>query len=680
MEEWSKRKRALLYYTAARGGYRASSTNLTPSATWNGTAGTGFSVAPSDPVRTTAKPFLRQLFVENEVFVSDYTVVFDAHAKDGISKVRVHCEGNYIDVTAPSWVPYADANGAARLMYGYAATLNKAAFDAITASGTANIYAEAFPVDGTMQNRVIGPFAVHNRASLYAGTRTVGSGGDHATVQAALNWITTNSPSARNYRIQIITTAEYDLSASVTTTYNSATQWVTIEAAGGVTATMTAGATRTDARLKYDGTRFKGSGIVFDLARINSIVMESTGNGLLWLDGCSVVQTGGKFAVFDGIFPLTYWIRMNTGSGSRFYSTDCAATGGIYNGFSNHQLVRNCSIDDVSGDAFQNNRCVHGVSMAKLSPTGVGGLRTHVNAVNVTYTGGGVPKIAITNGPNVSVGAGTRSLQCYVDGATVGTALTITNPSYSAAGSGYTTWAAVAAHIDALADFAATVDGAAGTRRASSASKSGLGATETMANGTGRELTFTTGSATITSIFDVHGDGTQYFGNWENYGGRFATLKNVDTAATCQGFYVDQTSTTFTDCWFRNFEIATDGGVVSGTTQVFSVWSHSGVEKFTIYDQPFWLRTDAAGASKFNPDSRCAFRNISAFSMLWQGGAQDTDLVLDSINTSSGSPPTGTTNGTTVSANLYVNAPADLSAGSGMPAGVGARTATNWNV
>lgn len=639
----------------------APAATIGPSGTWTGTAGSGYGGSPpTDPVRTTAKPFIRPLFVENDVFVSDRTIAVDAMATAGVAKVRFYCEGNTVDVTSPSWVPYTDVNGTSRLLYGYAVTLDKAAFDAITASGTANIYAEAYPTDVALQNRVVGPYRMHNRAAEFAATRTVApSGADHTTITAALNWITTNSPSARNVRIQITASGDYSLATAASPKYDTATHWVTIEAAGGVTASITSGATRTNVRPQYDGLRFKGSGIVLDHAKFSAIMMEQSGSGLLWIDGCSVIQTGGKFAVFDGIFPQQYWMTMSSGTGRRFYTTDCVSTGGIYNGFSVCELVRNCSIADISGDAFQNNECVHGVTASALSAAGAGGLRTHLAAVDVTYTGAGVPKIAISSAPNVAIGA-TRSLQCYVDGVAVGAALSITNPTYSATGSGYTTWADVATHIDALADFTATVNGAAGTRRASSASKTGLTPTQDLANGSGREITFSGGNAQITSIFDVHADGMQIFGNYENYGGRFASIKNLDASTGAQGFFVDQTSTSLTDCQWSAFEVGTDGQPSTANSQVYSAWSHSSLYNFTIYGQNFLMRTDAAGGSKFAPDTRCAFRNMSLDGFSWQGGVQDVDLVIDRVNVNSGGLPAGTTNGTTATTDLYVNAPSDL--------------------
>lgn len=223
-----------------------------------------------------------------------------------------------------------------------------------------------------------------------------------------------------------------------------------------------------------------------------------------------------------------------------------------------------------------------------------------------------------------------------------------------------------------------------GIRRASSANKLNNGPTD-MAAGSGREIDVFSGSGTIYSWFDVHSDACQIFGNKVNQGGRFASVKNINSAEGGQGFFVDQASTTLTDCWFENMEYATDGGGVVAVSQVLSTWSHSGVRKSTFYDQPFNMRTDAAGAAKFNPDIYCEISNNSFFSFAWQTGIQDTDLVMDKNNVRSGVNPTGSTNGSTATTNLYVNAPTDLSPVTGgnlLVSGsyLGARSPTNWNV
>jgi hypothetical protein len=630
-----------------------------PSGTWTGTAGSGYGGSPpTDPTRTVAKPMARNVTVPNQVFTANAPVVIDAMAFGGISKVRFYCEGNTLDVTTPSWVAYTDPNGAARLMYGYVANIDYAACNAINASGTVSIYAEAFPTNGTFQNRVIGPFAYHNRSTAYSVTRTVApTGADHTTIKAAVDWIQTNSPSDRNARIQITASGDYPINTAAAVTYNNATHWLTIEAAGGVTANITSGATRTNGRLRYDGLRFRGSGIVFDLAKILAVMVETTGNLMqTWMDGITVTQTGGRHAVFDGEAPNQYWVVASGGGTMNLYMTDCSA-GDVFFGFSNARLVRNCYATAIGSDFIRDVEYLQGAATDMVNPSGAGGLRSYIAAVDITYTGGGTSaKIAASALPGVA-----RTMTLWKNGSQVGTSLTVTDPAYSPTGSGYTTWADIASWINTqggAAGFSATVNGAAGTRRGNSANKLDNGVAD-MAAGSGREIDVFGGSGTIYSWFDVHGDALQYFGNKVNVGGRFLSVKNINSFAGAQGFFVDQSSTSLTDCWWENMEVTTDGGGIVAVSQVFSAWAHSGVRKSTFYDQPFSLRSDAAGGSKFAPDAYCEISDNSFFTLAWSG-AQDTDLVLNRNNVRSGSNPAGSTNGTTATTNLYVNAPSDL--------------------
>lgn len=609
-----------------------------PSAGWNGTAGSGYG-APYEPVPTPgtrgdAQAFIRQIFTPNQVFATDTSIFVDANALGGISEVVAYCEGVAVSVTAEEWYDFNDVNGVAKRIYGYGITLDYSLFSA-SATGTANVYFKAVPTNPSIATRVIGPFAFHPRASVYAGTRTVGAAGNHTTIQAALNWVTTNSPTARNYRILLLDSGQYSLLASATT-FSGATMWTTIEADTGVTATMTAGATRTSMRLKYDGIRWAGDGIVFDAALSAGLVTESDGASL-WLDGVTLIQTGGRNAVFDGLPPTAFCVAMASGSASNWYATDLSITD-AHKGLNAFELARGVTISTLSEDAFKSVRYVHDVVVDDVSPCDADvGLASQVPALDIAYSGAGTPTVEVTGAPNST---SSRSLQVKVDGAAVGTALTITNPNYSATGSGFTTWATVAAHIDALADFTATVVAAGSQRRAFSASKAGLTPTQSLTGA--NVLTFTAGAAQMTSIFDVHADASQLFSTVTNYGLRFARFLQVNG----QGFFVDHTATTLTDCSFRNLIV--DG---EGNSQLFGTHRHVLISEFSFETQTFILRTD----NNYAPDVWCEIASVSAASMAWSGTA-DSDLALSYINTMSGAPPSGTTNATSYSTDIYQDA------------------------
>lgn len=700
---------------------------ISPGGTWTGVAGSGYAGAPPvDPVRTIAKPACRLLTVPNQVFTDNKIIVFDAEAFGGVQKVRFYCEGNVVDVATLQWTGYTDGRGVERLLYGYAVSINWAACNAVTASGTVDIYAEAVANNGTFQNNVQGPFTFHNRTTAYSVTRTVApTGADHTTLKAAIDYIATNFAANRNARILINTSGDYPL-LGVAATYNNAPHWLTIEANTGVTANITSNTVRTTIRPFYDGLRFKGAGIVWDLAKFQLIYTESTGNlSQMWMDGIDLIETGGRHAVFDGTKPEQGWIfPSNGGAVTRLYWTGCVATN-CYTGFWNGRIVTGCHATDLCDDLMSGTTAYQDVSVTGLNPAGVGGLNTHVNALDLTYSGGGVAKIAISGGPNVSPPT-TRTLQLYVDAVAFGAALTITNAFYAAGhytgsitavtmtitaktagdalavghlvtgpgiavgtritamgtgtggtgtytvnnsqtvgsvfiqnSSGYTTWADIAAHIIAQGGgFGATVNGAAGARRGITASKPGLGITD-LANGSGREITFTAGVATMTSLFDVHGDVMQLFGTISNAIGRFMKGLSINSQAGCQGFFIDGVSTTLTDSHFRNWIVTTDGLPLVANSQWHSAAFHCTLSKSTFYDQPFLLRSDLSGAPKFDPDAYSSVDNNSFYSLSWSG-AQDVNLTLNRNNVRNSTLPAGSTNSTSATTNLYINAPTDL--------------------
>ncbi len=633
---------------------------LGPGAGWTGTAGSGFTTPPSDPARTTAKPILTHLFVENDVFTGNTTIAFEAVDGVSISKVRVYCEGdaNYVDISTKSNVTYTDANGNTKTLYDvYPVTLNWSAFNAVTASGSARIYAEAFSGDGTKQNRVIGPFVLHNRASAYSATRTVGpSGADHTTLAAAFNWVTTNSSSARNVNIKIIANGTYPLDA-VAVDFNGATHWTTITADTGVTATISKTGTRGFIRAKYDGLRFRGSGIVIDQTLFDAFLMESVASGCnkcLTFDGVTISQTGGRYSVYDGMPPQNQeWVAAADNSACKLYFVDCVGSN-IFNGPARATLCRNNTWTDIGGDLFfRVGGAIHGDTINGLSPAGTGGHRAHLTALNLTIPANG--EIAITGASNT---AGTRTLQCYISGVAQGGALSITNPAYSATGSGYTTWADVNTHINGVGGgFASTVNGAAGTRRAHSASKSGLLPTETMEFGSGRTIT---PGQNMTSIFDIHGDVTQFYTTVSNISVRFVRAQNVDSFNGCQTIFLDNSATTISDVAITNFAGSTDGAGIVAVSQLASVCSHLVLDKITLYDQPLHMKTDFSAGAKFNPDAYSSVKNSAFGSVIWSSTA-DADLVIDKINDADGSLPSGATNSTIATTNLYNGAPSNLS-------------------
>lgn len=144
---------------------------IVPSESWSGISGSGFTAqqpAPVDPQRLTAKPALRLATPPHQYFTERMPVYVSAAANDsgslfddlGLSHVRVHCEGNTIDIPSPSYRMVTDANGVERSYYGWHFDLVHPEAGGTDGNGNGNmqIYFEAVPTDSTMQNRVIGPY------------------------------------------------------------------------------------------------------------------------------------------------------------------------------------------------------------------------------------------------------------------------------------------------------------------------------------------------------------------------------------------------------------------------------------------------------------------------------------------------------------------------------------------
>lgn len=144
---------------------------IKPGAAWNGIAGSGFGTSnpvPIDPARETAKPALRLATPPNQFFSDRMPIFIAAAANDngsllktlGLASVRIHCEGNTIELSAPSHRTMTDVNGVERAYYGWHFDLRHPATGGIDneGNGELEIYIEAVPIDSTMQRRLIGPF------------------------------------------------------------------------------------------------------------------------------------------------------------------------------------------------------------------------------------------------------------------------------------------------------------------------------------------------------------------------------------------------------------------------------------------------------------------------------------------------------------------------------------------
>ena len=93
--------------------------SLWPGPIWTGVAGSGFSQAPLDPARQTAKAAMRLIVPSNQAYTDSLLVGVAAFANNngsmlercGIKAVYIYYEGNNIEISEPSYQSFNDANG-----------------------------------------------------------------------------------------------------------------------------------------------------------------------------------------------------------------------------------------------------------------------------------------------------------------------------------------------------------------------------------------------------------------------------------------------------------------------------------------------------------------------------------------------------------------------------------------
>ncbi len=636
-----------------------------PSAFWTGTAGSGFNGAlPSDPVRTNAKPIAHLLVTPLQEFAEDLLLVVGGDAGglagvEGVASWEALIEGTTVPMAAPAWHTYTDANGSVRRMYGASCRLDHSAFMAVTGSGTARCYFRATPTDPTMQARVIGPFDFYPRASLYEVQLTVTPsqgeivGSRYQNLRNALAYIRTVQ-NAKSALITITESGDYPLIQQASS-FNAGVKWVVITHAPGVTARLTSNATLM--RPGYDGLCFRGSGIVLDpiqmgtgsTSPVRQLYAEDASNKLYWFDGCTIssTQSGGRYALMMGGYPPgSFWLRTETASFVPNYFFTDVIVDDVFNGPSHARLVRNPVMTDIAADGLQSNKAVHAPS-GGLDGMNPQPLRDPLNSLTVVYTGASAA--ATFERPARSGFTATCAIRengTIPAGFNGGVALPIT---------ANTTMQDVANAINAVAGWSATVDSNVRSpayllRSTDLPSVTSLVATSVK-----------TTPVTFTAQFDVHGDVAQYFGPastsiTENLLLEFLSSKNCDV----QHVLIDQTN----NLEVRDFLIRCYEGTKQGSETLFAQFAstekHVVVRNMTLWGQKLALRADFAGQSKYNPDAYCSIRNCAMDQVEWNG-TPDTDVQLARINSRTAASPSGATNSTTATTNLYVNAPSDLS-------------------
>lgn len=392
--------------------------DLEPSASWNGTAGSGFASTPTDPTRTTAKPVLRLMVPPNQMFTDTLLVGVFAAANNGgslltnlgMEKVSFHYEGNTADVTAPSLQTFDDANGNPVTYLGWWVRLIKPAGTWDT-SDVARLYVEGVPSDGTMQNRVIGPYSftpvdtLHDREVTVTPSSPVVAGSNYQTLMAAIQYL--KGVSAQNPRITITEAGTYGMARQAPAFTGANGRWL-IEASVPVTIGYTSYTTDSASFLdpRVSALCFRGSNITLDLRYVDKLVLEGTGKDP-WFDGCNIINsgTGTQLLWRGGNRPSTEWAEDNP------WLTECTLTR-VSDTLNATNLARGCTATEGYRDSASQAFCIIGNTISDHTNTF---WQTERNALQITGPAGATIDLVGGNDAN------TRSLILKESGVTVGT-------------------------------------------------------------------------------------------------------------------------------------------------------------------------------------------------------------------------------------------------------------------
>lgn len=406
--------------------------SIAPSAFYNGTPGSGFNGSPpTDPTRTTAKPWAVPMWVDGITIDRNTVIGADCGAGslpgvlDGVSEVIFHFEGTSVSVTAEEFHHYVDVNGKPNWTFGHQIEVD---YDAWLTSGVplgrAHMYIEAVPNDPSMQNRVAGPFVIAavagHQAAPWGGpaiydkvlelnpNSPASIGVRYPTVKAALEYLLANG-FVRGL-LHATVTANYPLDR-VATPFNTATAFTTIAASPGVIMTLTHGA-QAAADPRFDGLRFMGQNVVWDTALMSSTfgasyVCQSASTCSLWMDGITVTTStpvggtgAGANALKNGRPAQGFYLTVTTAPQTtitRWYMTDATVTNVSSFGVAQMKLVRGCTISHCGGSGMESlggaagalqrrDGCAHNCTIDSIGGYWAD-LRTYKDAFTLSYSG-----------------------------------------------------------------------------------------------------------------------------------------------------------------------------------------------------------------------------------------------------------------------------------------------------
>lgn len=565
---------------------------ISPSASWNGTAGSGFTSVPADPTRTTAKPVVQPLIVSNQFFTGEllFGVYAGANNKGslfrnmGLQCVVFHYEGSTVTVKEPSFQEIIDANDIKRQYFGWWAMLRHDG-----RNGHAQVYVEAIPLDTTMQRRIIGPFqfspqpAVHDYTVDVALSQAVLPGSRYQSITAAMTYL--RSLSAQNPLIRIIEAGSYDI-GSIASTY-SGQGYCNIAATAPVTIAKTSYVSESSnvLRSRWDGMHFIGKNIQIDRKFISSIANEARVR-LHWLDGARIFNSLGRNSLW----------RFGTasgGGGCGWYTE--AEIQHLPSTMAGAQLARGCTVSDAYWDIVSDAGAIVNCTFRDINNDF---FRSDVDCFDLVYSGAETTATLACSGGN----DGKPRVFTVAWGANVATLSTDARSDPPLLASNFKAW------VEGLsAGFSCTV--LDDTRRIAAAGiPGGVGSDFTARNIKGIPLR-------VVTCFDVHSDWYQQFANAENV----VLANNVVTETQTQNLFF--TGTPIRDFLVVNnaFHNRTSASQYSPSSSIFSQFnkahSHVVVAHNSMATQTLLLRTDQT----YSADTYCLIANNSLMGLVWRG-------------------------------------------------------------
>lgn len=604
-----------------------------PSAAWNGNAGSGFGNVPVDPARVTAKPAMRLLTPPNQFFTEELVIGVYAGANAagsmlrtmGLAKVLVHYEGATYTIDAPSLYLYEDANGQFRRLFGWWIALSHNG-----TNGNAHVYFEAVPKDTTMQHRVMGPYqfspaaTAHDYDLTVAATGPTVTGASYQSIPAALAYL--KSVSAANPRITVTQTGTYDLGIGAAPAYQGA-GYCTIRATVPITIARGLPYNGTSyLRTRYDGMKFTGSNITFDMAYLSQVYHDGS-ERQNWFDGVNFINSLGRDSLWMGAGRPASWLALGAP-----YFTECEISG-LSDVGKGAGLLRGCTLSNGYKDCVTGAKCIVGNVTSDWNSSF---FSNDVPAFTVTYNGASAAATLQLSGSN---DANNRVFTARVDGVTVGTFTVVNSLAGYNANTNFTvqnvvTW------LNSLPGWSATV--LDNTRRATAC---GLPGTKGFAFG---QQNVKSTNLTVSTALDYHSDWYQQ-GDTENV----VIADNLAYGVRAQILFIAKNPAAdflvINNCFGGN-------GVAFGTSQLAQAHSHVVIVHNSWCDQALALRTDTG--QNYNPDAYCLIANNVVAALSWTG-PEDGDVAMKDNHIYGGeTPPMGAT-GTTVGGDrttLFTNA------------------------